>query len=231
MIRKTRKLGKNKALTIPQLRRSIEHIDAFVARKGNDVTAFRKEWKKTFGKEVSLKAAKEYLEIVLKRKGQGQSGGMAPLNYELGAGGDASPSVPPYVSGGFGFANNDGFASSCGKEDITPVPHPRLGSNLVGGGKGGKGKKTRKGRKGRKDRKDQRGGALPIMSQLSNNFAEFLSRPVIPMSSPPSMAQDMQMLSKGYNGLASPLPQNPSFNFAQTPPIYNTYVSPSSVRV
>lgn len=229
MVRKTRKASKSngKGMTVPQLRHAFERIEA-VARSGKNVDAFRKEWKKTFGKEVSRKSAQEYLEFVLKKKAQ--SGGMAPLNYDLRAGADIPyASYPPYVSGGFGFANNDSIAAVCGKEDITPIPPAGpsgLGSNVVSRG-GGKKSKTRKVKgKGKK----QRGGASSFFPQLTNNFSEFMSRPAS-MSSPPTMAQDMQMLSKGYNGFPSPNPTLPTFNFGQNTPIYSSYLSPSSVRV
>ena len=228
MVRKTRKLskgkGKDKGMTVPQLRHAFERIEA-VARSSKNVEAFRKEWKKTFGKEVSRKSAQEYLDFVVKKQTRrnSQKGGMAPLNYDLRAGADIPyGSYPPYVSSGFGFANQDSIAAVCGKEDITPVPPAGpsgLGSNIVRGGGG----KTRKNKK-------QRGGAAGFFPQLSNNFSEFISRPAS-MSSPPTMAQDMQMLSKGYNGFPSPNPTLPTFNFSPNTPIYSSYLSPSSVRV
>ena len=237
MVRKTRKVQKSKSsgkgMTVPQLRHAFERIDAFIGRNGKNVEAFRKEWKKTFGKDVSPKSAKEYLDFVTgKGSRKSQKGGMAPLSYDLRAGADIPyGSFPPYVSDGFGFANKDSIAAVCGKEDITPVPPAGpsgLGSNMVGGKKKNT---TRKG-SGRKggSRKGQKGGASSFFPQLSNNFSEFTNRPVF-MGSPPSISQDMQMLSKGYNGLSSPDPVIPSFNFSPNTPIYSSYLSPSSVRV
>ena len=232
MVRKTRKVQKSKSsgkgMTVPQLRHAFERIDAFIGRNGKNVEAFRKEWKKTFGKDVSPKSAKEYLDFVTgKGTRKNQKGGMAPLSYDLRAGADIPyGSFPPYVSDGFGFANKDSIAAVCGKEDITPVPPAGpsgLGSNMVGGKK----KKATT----RKSKKNQKGGAsASFFPQLSNNFSEFTSRPVF-MGSPPSISQDMQMLSKGYNGLSSPDPVIPSFNFSPNTPIYSSYLSPSSVRV
>ena len=217
MVRKTRKNvkghGRVKGLTIVQLRRAFEHIDSFVARKGDSVEEFRKEWKKTFGKDVSAKAAREYLDCVMssKRMKKQNGGGSiilspAPLNYELRAGGEANVSVPPYLSSGFGFAN-----ISPGVNDITPADPSRLGNNMVGG----KNKKTRRGNK------NQKGGSF--LSQ----FSDFVQRPII-MNSPPTMANDAMMLTKGYNGFPSPLPQNPTFNYPSNPNIYSGYLSPSS---
>jgi hypothetical protein len=223
MVRKTRKAAQKKetGMTVPELRRAFERIDTFVARNGSNVEAFRKEWKKTFGKDVSANSAKEYLEFVSSKKSKktknNQTGGMAPLDYDLRAGADIPyGSFLPYVSKGFGFANMDSIAAVCGKEDITPVPPAGpsgLGSNEVKFG-GGKKNRTRKSKK-------QRGGGV------LNNVAELFQRPFL-MNSPPTTLQHSQMDVKGYNGFPSPLPENPSFHYTSNQPVYGSYVSPTS---
>jgi hypothetical protein len=244
--KKTRKVNK-KTMTVPQLRRAFDHIDSYVA-KNPSVEGFCKEWKKTFGKEVSKAAAKEYLNFAAaaahKKKQRGGAMSPAPLGYDMRAGLDNYGSFPEYVSDGFGFANKDSIAAVCGTENIGVNVPAGLGSNLVGG-------KRRKGSKTRKSKK-QRGGATTTLGQLSNNFSEFLSRPFspasvptswnsVPATFPPSAAQglpshgfDIQMLSKGYatnTNMPSPRPEIPVFNFDKSSPTYAAYASPSSVRV
>ena len=216
-------------MTVPQLRRAFEHIDRFVAKKGQSVDAFRKEWKKTFGKEVSRAAAEEYLKFKAGRKGKmsGMSGGAtqvfspAPLDYDLRAGADIPhASYPKYVADGFGFANMDGFASGCGKENMTPTIPAGMGSNAVGGGRK---RKTRKGKK-------QAGGSASttdFFQKLGYLAPEIMSRPM-PMQSPPSVINTASMLSKGYNEFASPRPEYPTFQTSITPNTYAAYVSPVS---
>ena len=95
---RTHKLKKSgKALSIPQLRKAFDHIDAWVehhVRKGsvqNLVPAFQAEWKKTFHREVDAKAAEAYLSLKqhskprvtrkLKQHGGGAALSGAPLDY------------------------------------------------------------------------------------------------------------------------------------------------------
>ena len=179
MARKTRNAksnakGKAKTMTISTLRKSFEHIDAFVHSKAGKlsdaemVVAFQKEWKKCFGKAINADKAKEYLVVVKghkEHKGhKGQRGGSAPLNYDMRPGG-GGPSVPPYVQSGFGFANRDSGCAGGAKDNLLPSVVPaRMGSNLVGG------------RRNRKTRRKQAGGAT-IFPSLSTAVAEFMTRP------------------------------------------------------
>lgn len=212
-------------MTVPQLRRAFEHIDSLVAKKGTNVDAFRKEWKKTFGKEVSKAAAEDYLKFVKGKKPQAGGGGVlspAPLGYDLRAGAE-SPygSFNRYVSDGFGFANADSIAAACGRENITPKLPVDLGSNKVGGGK-------------RKTRRGKRQGGGGFLSTFSNNGAEALQRPVVMGKMDiPGSGMIAQMQAKGYptgegSIFASPRPEIPSFNFPSPGATYASYVSPSS---
>jgi hypothetical protein len=224
MVRKTKKSSKipdikgDKGLTIPELRRSFEHVERWVKSHGADVEGFQAMWKKTFGKEVSKDAAKDYLQFVHskgKQSGGGQTIAPAALGYDLRAGADIPyGSFPPYVSSGFGFANMDSLTAV--KEDITPKLPADMGSNLVGG-------RRRRAGKTRKSKK-QSGGALP---SLSTAVAEFLTRP-FGMNSPPSASQDAQMLAKGVTGLASPRPEINDLDFTPKPTIYNASINPAS---
>jgi hypothetical protein len=232
MVRKTRKAktAAGKAMSVPQLRRAFEHIDKFVAKKGTDVDAFRKEWKKTFGKEVSKAAAEDYLKFVKSKKSKSQSGGgaltlsPASIGYDMRAGTDTPyGSFNKYVGDGFGFANADSVAAACGRENITPKLPADLGSNKVGGGR-------------RKTRKAQKGGAFSLAQFLSSG-AEALQRPVTMGSVlSPNTAGTLyttQMMAKGYpTGTAgvfnSPRPEIPAFNYPSPGTSYAAYVSPSS---
>jgi hypothetical protein len=217
MVKKTRKITKTKkAMTIPQLRRAFEHINAFVAKKGIDVDSFSKEWKKTFGKDVSPTAAKEYLAFVAKRGKM--TGGSAPLSYEMRQG-VPEGSYPQYVQDGFGFANH---LSSEGQQGNVQVPPPAsLGQNTVGGGKK------------RKTIKKQKGGSdlSPTnWDKIASVGAVMMNRPFTPTSltAPSSMGIDAQMRGLGVNTMPSSRPEIPSFDFTPTIPTYGAYVSSDS---
>lgn len=219
MVSKTRKNTKAlKSLSVPDLRRAFEHIDRFVDTKimrlseKEGVAAFRKEWKKTFG-QISEKAAKDYLHY-MRSTAKKQKGGAvttlspAAIGYDMRAG-EGGPSVPPYVAGGLAPPAD----SQIGAPRAFPLPAAGLGDNSVQQ-KGGKRRKTRK----------QRGGAL---ADINTAFAEFVSRPV-GMGAPPTSAQDLQTLSKGYNEFSSPRPEVNNLNFVPRNTIFNATISPSS---
>jgi hypothetical protein len=233
MVRKTKKVSKSKGMTVPQLRKAFEHIESY-ARK-HDVSAFRKEWKKTFGKPISEHAAKDYISF-LKSSNEQSGGGSAtplagaPLDYTTRAGADPSTAaqVPPYVSSGFGFANMDSFRLMSGKEDITPRIPADMGSNLVGGSNRVFNsnqlkepielKSLESKRKTRKSRKGQVGGAFP---SLSTAVSEMMSRPFA-MNSPPTTGNIMTMAAKAHtDDIASPRPENNNLSFTQAPTIYS----------
>jgi hypothetical protein len=211
MVRKTKRVKKG-GMTIPQLRRAFEHIEGYA--KKNNVEAFRKEWKKTFGKNISESAAKDYLTFVKSQAHQSGGGAPltgAPLDYTTRAGSDPSTAanVPPYVQGGFGFANMDSFRLMSGKEDITPRIPAGLGSNAVTSG-GGKTRKLK--------RKAMKGGAFP---SLGTAIAEAMQRPLT-MNSPPHVGNDLVMMSKGHTGeLTSPRPEINNLDFTVKPGVYS----------
>ena len=231
MVRVTRKHNKEKAskanaakaMTVPQLRKSFEHIDTFIKTKNPDVDSFMKEWKKVFGKEVSREAASDYLKVCETKKSKSKkamSGGAvaitpAPLGYDLRAGASLPyGSFPEYVSSGFGFANNPSFSNTTEIVDF-PLPPADSGSNRfvkLGGGK----RKTKKTRKTK-----QRGGAVSIAA----NAAEFMSRPVLAPAGAPNHLYMAQMAAKGVTGFATANPENHTFNFSQNPTTYSASVS------
>ena len=223
MVRKTKKAVKSKSqkevkpMTVPKLRQAFEHIQSFL-HKGTSISAFRKEWKKVFGTELSEKVAADYLAFV-QAEGKGKSGNPqkggsmspAPLGYSMSMPSQAgTPSVPAYIAGGMALPS-DSVAETCGqaKNPFLP-PAPSMGSNLVGG------KRTRKRR--------QNGGAY---ASLSTAFSEFLQRP-IQMASPPGAANDLMMLSKGYNQFSSPRPEINPVGGHPPPSIYTAGILPVS---
>jgi hypothetical protein len=132
-----------KILEIPELRKGMHHITSYGQKlvSGNfksvkvAAIAFAAEWKRTFGKALHLKAAEQYIRHIMGTKGKTrkQRGGMAPIGYVMGPGGQQPYGVfQNYVAGGF-QTPEPGMRSSCGTEHGDIVP-PSMGSNKVGGG-------------------------------------------------------------------------------------------------
>lgn len=132
-----------KVLDIPELRKGMHHISAYGQKlvSGNfksikvAAQAFAAEWKRTFGKTMSLKASEQYIRHLMGSKGKTrkQRGGAAPLDYTMGPGAQLPyGTFQTYVSGGF-QTPEPGMRSSCGIE-YGDVPMASMGSNKVGGG-------------------------------------------------------------------------------------------------
>jgi len=234
MVRKTRKLSKktepSAALTIPQLRKSFEHIEKFVKTKvlhmseKEGLKAFCKEWKKTFG-EISEESAKDYLEY-MRSQNKTQKGGAvtvlspAGLGYEMSQPSDPKPSYPAYLSGGFLPPPMDSVAATCGKPNAFLPPAADTGSNAWTPMKGG-GRRVARVSKKHKHKQEQkhaqRGGSL------GTAFSEFLARP-FGMGSPPTMLQDAGHRLSGQTGLASPRPEINTLSFTQPPTVFNASI-------
>jgi hypothetical protein len=189
--RKANKIDEKGTKTIPELRRAFEHIERFIqTSEGRELTAFRKEWKRMFGKDVSKSAATNYLRFASKtpvQKGGGMALSPAPLSYDMRAG-TGSVHMPPYVASGFGFANNLSFGANGRPENITPNLPEGLGSNAVQKG-GARMKKTRRAMK------VQQGGG-----SLMESISTALLRPFT-ATTPPSTAQALQHTIKGQEPL------------------------------
>jgi len=218
-MRKTKRVSKTKsakgskepkAITVPELRRAFEHIHTFLHKRPS-TSAFRKEWKKIFGTELSEKAAADYLAFESKRlqKGGSQAHAPAPLGYDMTPSGPA-PSVPAYVAGGMGLPADSVYQTcgqNCNQNAFLPPP-VSMGSNDFQKG-------------GKRTRKKQKGGSF------SSAFSEFMQRPFT-MASPPGMGNDAMMLSKGYNHLSSPRPEiNPTYGLPP-PTVYTAGILPVS---
>ena len=212
-------------MSIPQLRKSFDHMERFtlsllrgptkdvVARR----KAFQKEWLKVFKRPVDDKAADAYLLFEArkgKKKTRKQRGGAplggAPLDYSMGPGvmqtqGGQYGSFPAYIDSGFdSYAtkiNQDSITSQCGQVDTTPKMAADLGSNQVSQ-KGGK--------RSRRVRKQM--GGFPTLAEFGTALT---FRPLL-ANNPTTALYDAQMYSKGL-----PMPASPSPNTAT--PLYTNY--------
>ena len=232
MVRNTRKLSKKVettegALTIPQLRKSFEHIEKFVQKKvlhmseKEGLKAFCKEWKKTFG-TISEESAKDYLQY-MRSHNKTQKGGAvtvlspAALGYEMSQPSGPGVSYPAYLSGGFLPPPMDSVAATCGKPNAFLPPAAGTGSNEWVPMKGG-GRLRRVSKKKKSQQKSQqRGGSL------GTAFSEFLARP-FGMGSPSTMLQDVGHRLSGQTGLASPRPEINTLSFTQPPTVFNASI-------
>ena len=217
----TTRKQKRGMMTIPQLRKSFDHMERFTLSLLRGPTrdqaarrrAFQKEWLKVFKRPVDDKAADAYLLFEAKKGKKGtrkQKGGSsplggAPLDYTMGPGLTQTQgqygSFPAYVDSGFdSYAtkfNQDSITAQCGQVDTTPKLAADMGSNQVSQ-KGGK--------RSRKLRKQM--GGFPTLAE----FGSALSfRPLL-ATNPTTALYDAQMYSKGL-----PLPASASPNTANPP--------------
>lgn len=139
-------------LTIPELRRSIEHITAYtesIIQSGSSsvktvAANFATEWKKVFGKTLKPKVAEAYIKSMMKlRKGKQtrkQRGGMsvtaptgAPLDYLTRPGVDLPyGKFLAYVDKGF-VNPEPAILKDCGTQQGI-LPQAGMGSNKMSGG-------------------------------------------------------------------------------------------------
>jgi len=212
--RATKKVSK--PLSLGGLRRALEHIKGCAGKMS--VPEFQKEYKKVFHKNIGPKDAKAYIQSL---KASRQSGGAAPLHYELQAGAPTPyGSFPAYLTGGFGFANVSSTLGEAAGVTNFPSPAARMGSNLVGGAKGKRA--TRRNRK-------QKGGAGMLDVTLSN-VAEVFSRP-FPAASPATIGNDLQLLAKGHIPFDSPRPEFHSPHIPATSVVHSMQASAASKLV
>jgi hypothetical protein len=115
----TRKSRRGNNMTIPELRRAFETIEAH-ARKRPTIGAFKSHWARLFGKPISDKSAEEYINFMAKKK---QRGGMAPVDYDMRPGAFGAPDgvYQTYVSKGF-FVPEMSNAANCMKGGAMPNP-------------------------------------------------------------------------------------------------------------
>jgi hypothetical protein len=151
--RKTRKVSKTRKttsskhmMTIPGLRKSLDHITAYgegVVRSGKKSTkemahAFATEWKKVFGKSLSLPVAERYIRHLTGIKGKKtrkvRGGGLGAPIDSLTRPGVELPygNFLPYVKSGF-WNPEPAISADYGKQQPI-LPYPETGSNRMSGG-------------------------------------------------------------------------------------------------
>jgi hypothetical protein len=144
------------AISIPQLRKSLEHITNYsenLVKSGKKNTSemayvFSNEWHKVFGKKLDPEISKKYIEHVAamktpkKSKSRKMRGGAqdmtltgAPMAYLTRPGVDLPyGQFLPYVTKGFDVGvPTQAILQDCGKQDGV-LPYPNTGSNKISGG-------------------------------------------------------------------------------------------------
>lgn len=215
----TRK-SKKSAMTIPQLRKSFDHIESYtmaLLSRERDQTkrrkAFQNEWMKVFHRSIDDKAADAYLHFESKKKHKktskirrmqgGSALGGAPLDYSTRPGiYGVYGEFPEYISGGFatmGNATNTmAIQARCNSPEQAaafPPPYTGFGAASLAQKGGRKGKKSRKGGKNK-----TRKGSRQEQQQGGASFGEFASamtlRPLT-AAAPPSQLYTNLMDWKG----------------------------------
>jgi hypothetical protein len=239
-LRRSTERPQRDVLTIPELRRSFEHIEEFVvgnlaAPKGELVSALQEEWRNTFHKVLDKKDAEAYVDYVqgmhkitkaAKRHGTRRhkhSGGGplegAPLDYTTRPGLYIAPGinqgsyalVPAYVDKGFWNPEpGHSYDPVPGQTRFPTHAPPGMGSNAVADITKQSGGRRAKGKSRR-----LRGGAT-FFDGAKAAAQQLLMRP-IPSSAPPSFGQDIQTMARGQQLGASPEASQPAFTFQTAP--------------
>jgi hypothetical protein len=232
---------KGSSMTIPQLRKSFDHMESFtlsLLRRESDAKkrrkAFQHEWMKTFHRSVDDKAADAYLQFESKKLKKGktkkQRGGTAlggaPLDYSTRPGiYGVYGEFPEYISGGFATMGNatnkmaiQEGCNSAAEAAKFQAPYTGFGAASLASQKGGKSRRT-KGKRSRKEKK-LRGGAFPSISEFASAAA---FRPITP-TAPPSMFYQGMMDSKGQPPYPSAAANTGTPNYQQLKPTIQTGV-------
>ncbi len=146
-------------LTIPELRRSFEHIEHFMNSelkshkpKTDIVKNLKKEWHRVFLKTLDDKTAETYVEHIVNTKNRRKTlkkhkGGMAPLDYTTRPGIYTQPAaIPPNAYGNILDYVSKGFWNPQPAQSYDPLPEQTrfptstpvgMGDNTVGKQSGG----------------------------------------------------------------------------------------------
>ena len=248
MARRTKKQSKkgkqgkqskqNHIMTIPELRRSFEHIETFVhqhKRSKDLVKMLQEEWLKVFKKKLDKESATAFANHTVKESSQSGGGQLtgAPLDYTTRPGLYISPGinqgsyaqVPNYVSSGFWNPEPGQSYDRVIGQTVYPDRTPAgLGDNTVIGLKmsGGSNRKTQK-------RKQSGGDPLRTLGTALN---QFLFRPV-QSTIPPSIPQDVLAASKGQDLGPSPLAYQNKLDYQMSPRLHsgNLQISPIEAKL
>jgi hypothetical protein len=234
----------NHIMTIPELRRSFEHIETFVhqhKRSKDLVKMLQEEWLKVFKKKLDKESASAFVNHTVKESGMIGGGGQltgAPLDYTMRPGLYISPGidqgsyarVPNYVSSGFWNPEPGQSYDRVIGQTVYPDRTPAgLGDNTVIGLKIGGGGNSSS-RKTKKNKRKQSGGD-PLRT-LGTALNQFLFRP-IDSTSPPSVAQDVLTASKGESLGPSPLSYQNKLDYQMGPRLHsgNLQISPIEAKL
>ena len=229
MVRKTRRHGSNKKskgiYSIPELRRSFEHIESYVngkiahkESKEKLVKDLRKEWSKVFFKDLDKKSAESFVSDRLNKKHKRRTlrGGAAPLagaplDYTTRQGIYLAPGQIPTAAGHLPLS--DGSPSNYGSfipyvdkgfwnpepgHSYDPVPGQTRFPTSVPAGMGSN---VFKGGKRDKRKTRRRGGGL--IRDMGAVISQVFTHPASP-SAPPSILKDAQDIWYGKSAGPSP---------------------------
>jgi hypothetical protein len=231
--------SKSHIMTIPELRRSFEHIETFVhqhKRSKDLVKMLQEEWLKVFKKKLDKESASAFVNHTVKESGMIGGGSQltgAPLDYTTRPGLYISPGinqgsyaqVPNYVSSGFWNPEPGQSYDRVIGQTVYPDRTPAgLGDNTVIGLKMAGGRKTKK------NKRKQTGGD-PLRT-LGTALNQFLFRPV-QSTIPPSIPQDVLTASKGESIGPSPLSYQNKLDYQMGPRLHsgNLQISPIEAKL
>lgn len=224
-------------MTIPELRRSFEHIETFVhqhKRSKDLVKMLQEEWLKVFKKKLDKESASAFVNHTVKESSQSGGGQLtgAPLDYTTRPGLYISPGinqgsyaqVPNYVSSGFWNPEPGQSYDRVIGQTVYPDRTPAgLGSNTVIGLKMSGGRKTQK----RKQSGKQSGG--DPLTTIGTALNQFLFKPIA-SSIPASIPQDAMSAFKGQTIGPSPLAYQNKLDYQMSPRLHSGSVKISPIE-
>ena len=232
----------NHIMTIPELRRSFEHIETFVhqhKRSKDLVKMLQEEWLKVFKKKLDKESASAFVNHTVKESGMIGGGGQltgAPLDYTTRPGLYISPGinqgsyaqVPNYVSSGFWNPEPGQSYDRVIGQTVYPDRTPAgLGDNTVIGLKmaGGSGRKTKK---NKRTLSGKQSGGDPLRT-IGTALNQFLFRP-FDSTIPPSIPQDILTASKGESLGPSPLSYQNKLDYQMSPRLHSGSIKISPIE-
>jgi hypothetical protein len=203
---------KPSTMTIPQLRKAFDHIEAYtmgLLQREKDGkkrrSAFQEEWRKVFHRDIDEKAADAYLQFESKKNKPGKTRRMkggaalagAPLDYSTRPGiYGVYGTFPEYISGGFATMGNatnkmaiQEGCNSAAEAAKFQAPYTGFGAASLAQ-KGGK--RTKKSKRSSRKTRKMRGGA-PSWGE----FASAVTFRPLTSSVPPSQIYTSMMEWKG----------------------------------
>jgi hypothetical protein len=199
-------------MTIPELRKAMNHISQFAARLNKkdmkkSVKSLQSEWQSIFHKPLNEKLARDYLVHISKfrtsktlKRGGGQIG-YAPIDNRMEPGLSAPyGSFPDYVSKGFFVPMSDNIAN-CGLLDASANVPLGMGSNKFFGGR-------------RRTQKRKNGGGL--MNEITNSLSSIAQRPFAAYT-PSSMQSQALMTWKGMPPIPGSQPSETTYSYRMPP--------------